>query len=191
MALAISQITTSDPVTRPAGPLVTSVPLLRIRSTAIDRHVHQRCPTARNIGDGRCRSRPSITVLAHPSNLVLTHRRLTIVRTFASSTRKAVGARRYRRSTDTSAQSDRTTGSVYSASWTSSGTSRNRARGSCPSAANSRRPPFRWLRANPTVWGAAAGAMRAPLMESMQRASSWRRTSRQPGSRVPVAARHA
>jgi hypothetical protein len=49
------------------------VPLLRIRSTAIDRHVHQRCPTARNIGDGRCRSRPSITVLAHPSNLVLTH----------------------------------------------------------------------------------------------------------------------
>ncbi|MGX0939605.1 hypothetical protein ACUXQ2_005701, partial [Cupriavidus metallidurans] len=31
------------------------------------------CPTARNIGDGRCRSRPSITVLAHPSNLVLTH----------------------------------------------------------------------------------------------------------------------
>ncbi|MCM3609113.1 hypothetical protein M4D49_26885, partial [Cupriavidus pauculus] len=43
-------------------------------STAIDRHVHQRCPTARNIGDGRCRSRPSITVLAHPSNLVLTHK---------------------------------------------------------------------------------------------------------------------
>jgi hypothetical protein len=43
MALAISQITTSDPVTRgPPGPLLSS-PLLRIRSTAIDRHVHQRC----------------------------------------------------------------------------------------------------------------------------------------------------
>ncbi|MNN51619.1 hypothetical protein D3C81_1662730 [compost metagenome] len=110
-------------------------------------------------------------------------RRLTIARTFASSMSKAVGARNCRRSTDTSVRSSRTMSSVCSASWTSSGTSPSRASSSCPFAANSERQPFCWLQANPTVWGAAAGAMRAHLMVSMQRASSWRRTSRQLGSR--------
>lgn len=69
----IAPATTSDPTARgPPGPLFHQ----HCGSTsgaALDRHVHQHRQTTGNIGDGRYRSRPSFTALAHPSNLVLTH----------------------------------------------------------------------------------------------------------------------
>ncbi|WP_455287436.1 non-homologous end-joining DNA ligase [Cupriavidus necator] len=72
--IAPSATSTSDPITRgPSGPLFHQHCAAH-PEPPLDRHVHQYRPVTADIGDGRCRSRPSITVLACPSNLVLTHK---------------------------------------------------------------------------------------------------------------------